>query len=91
MGGEAAGTASIERAVRERVERGVDIVKVMVSGGVHTQGSDAMRTQFDTVDLAEIVALTTPQDFRSPRTRTVRQGSSRRSRSGWTGSSTAPA
>ena len=58
MGGEVAGTASIERAVRERVERGVDIVKVMVSGGVHTQGSDAMRTQFDTVDLAQIVALT---------------------------------
>jgi hypothetical protein len=33
MGGEVAGRRAIADAVRERVERGVDIVKVMTSGG----------------------------------------------------------
>jgi imidazolonepropionase-like amidohydrolase len=55
LGGEVSGTAEITRAVAERVERGVDIVKVMASGGVNTPGSDVMRTQFTTAELQFIV------------------------------------
>ena len=51
LGGEVSGTAEIIRAVAERVERGVDVVKVMASGGVNTPGSDVMRTQFTTTEL----------------------------------------
>jgi hypothetical protein len=46
MGGEVAGRAAIARAVRERAERGVDVVKVMASGGMNTPGTDVMSTQF---------------------------------------------
>ena len=55
LGGEVSGTAQIVRAVAERVERGVDVVKVMASGGVNTPGSDVMRTQFTTAELHLIV------------------------------------
>jgi imidazolonepropionase-like amidohydrolase len=55
MGGEVSGTAEIVRAVAERAERGVDVVKVMASGGVNTPGSDVMRTQFTTTELQFIV------------------------------------
>jgi len=55
MGGEVSGTAEIIRAIAERVERGVDIVKVMASGGVNTPGSDVMRTQFTTAELRLVV------------------------------------
>jgi imidazolonepropionase-like amidohydrolase len=55
MGGEVSGPAEIIQAVAERVERGVDVVKVMASGGVNTPGSDALRTQFATAELRMIV------------------------------------
>jgi imidazolonepropionase-like amidohydrolase len=55
LGGEVAGTASIVRAVEERVARGVDVVKVMASGGVNTPGIDVLQTQFTTVELRLIV------------------------------------
>jgi imidazolonepropionase-like amidohydrolase len=55
LGGEVSGTAQIVRAVADRVERGVDVVKVMASGGVNTPGSDVMRTQFTTAELQLIV------------------------------------
>jgi imidazolonepropionase-like amidohydrolase len=55
MGGEVSGTGEIIGAVAERVERGVDIIKVMASGGVNTPGTDVMRTQFTTAELQLIV------------------------------------
>jgi imidazolonepropionase-like amidohydrolase len=55
MGGEVSETAEIIRAVAERVERSVDVVKVMASGGVNTPGSDVMRTQFTTAELQFVV------------------------------------
>jgi imidazolonepropionase-like amidohydrolase len=55
LGGEVSGTAEIIRAVAERAQRGVDVVKVMASGGVNTPGSDVMRTQFTTSELRLIV------------------------------------
>jgi imidazolonepropionase-like amidohydrolase len=55
MGGEVAGRAAIARAVQERAERGVDVVKVMASGGMNTPGTDVMRTQFTDDELEFLV------------------------------------
>ncbi len=55
LGGEVSGTAEIARAVAERADRGVDVVKVMASGGVNTPGTDVMRTQFTTDELQLVV------------------------------------
>ena len=55
MGGEVAGRAEIAAAVDERADRGVDIVKVMASGGMGTPGSDALAPQFSLDDLQFLV------------------------------------
>jgi imidazolonepropionase-like amidohydrolase len=55
LGGAVSGTKEIIRAIAERVERGVDVVKVMASGGVNTPGSDVLLTQFTTDELQLIV------------------------------------
>ncbi len=55
MGGEADGPAGLIRAVRERAERGVDIVKIMVSGGLMTVGTDVMACQFTLDELRLVV------------------------------------
>lgn len=41
MGGQARGVDELCRAVQHRTERGVDIAKIMASGGVSTPGTDA--------------------------------------------------
>ena len=55
MGGEVSGADEIIGAVAERVERGVDIIKVMASGGANTPGTDVMLPQFTTAELQLIV------------------------------------
>ena len=55
LGGEVDGPAAISAAIRERVERRVDVVKVMVSGGMSTPGTDVLGTQFSTEDLRFMV------------------------------------
>ncbi|HEY5843976.1 MAG TPA: amidohydrolase family protein, partial [Mycobacterium sp.] len=55
MGGEVAGAEAITAAVDERVERGVDIVKVMASGGMGTLGTDVLGTQFSTEEMRLLV------------------------------------
>jgi len=40
LGGEVSGAGEIVAAVRERLERHVDVIKVMASGGANTVGSD---------------------------------------------------
>ena len=55
MGGEVSGADAIAAAVDERVERGVDVVKVMASGGMNTLGTDVMGTQFTTQDMRTLV------------------------------------
>jgi imidazolonepropionase-like amidohydrolase len=47
--------ASVDRAIAERVERGVDLVKVMASGGYLTPGSDQLGAQFDVAPLRRLV------------------------------------
>lgn len=55
MGGEASGVDELRAAVRERVERGVDIVKIMASGGVMTAGTAVDRGQFTAEELGVVV------------------------------------
>ena len=43
--------------MRERVQRGVDVVKVMASGGMTTPGTDVMGTQFSTDEMHLLVGL----------------------------------
>jgi imidazolonepropionase-like amidohydrolase len=57
LGGEVAGRAAISAAIAERKERGVDVVKVMASGGNTTPGTDVLRTQFTGEELTHIVDL----------------------------------
>lgn len=55
-GGCAEGNGPARQAVRERIERGVDVVKVMVTGGALTTGRYAMWTsQFTREELRAIV------------------------------------
>jgi imidazolonepropionase-like amidohydrolase len=55
MGGEVRGRDGIVRAVQERADRGVDVVKVMASGGLTTPGTDVLRTQFTHEEMTLLV------------------------------------
>ena len=55
MGGEAAGVDGLRRAVRERADRGADLVKIMTSGGVMTPGTDVRACQFGLDELQAVV------------------------------------
>ena len=46
MGGEACLPGELRAAVREHAERGVDIIKVMASGGAMTAGTDVLACQY---------------------------------------------
>ena len=55
LGGEVSGASEIVAAVRERVERQVDVVKVMASGGMMTAGTDVFVPQFSIEELRLLV------------------------------------
>lgn len=55
MGGEATGDEELRRAVRERAERGADIVKIMASGGFATPGTIVDDCQFTEHELRVVV------------------------------------
>ena len=55
MGGETAGEDQLQAAVRERVERGVDAVKIMTSGGFTTTGTQVMLCQFALEEVRVVV------------------------------------
>jgi len=55
MGGEAAGIDQLRAAVRERAERGADLVKIMTSGGIMTAGTDILAPQFTVDELRAVV------------------------------------
>ena len=55
MGGEAAGEDQLRRVVQERAERGVDVVKIMVSGGFATAGTQVMLCQFTLGEVRAVV------------------------------------
>ena len=57
LGGEAVqGIDGVRAAVREHAARGVDVIKVMASGGNLTPGSDVLTAQFSPEELAALVA-----------------------------------
>jgi imidazolonepropionase-like amidohydrolase len=55
MGGEAAGAGQLRAAVRERADRGVDLVKIMTSGGFQTTGTQVMVCQFTLDEVRAVV------------------------------------
>jgi imidazolonepropionase-like amidohydrolase len=55
LGGAASGERGLRAAVRERAERGVDVIKVMASGGNMTPGSESHVPQFRAESLRVIV------------------------------------
>lgn len=55
MGGVTSGVESLRQAVRDRVERGADVVKIMTSGGVMTVGTDVLACQFTLEELRAVV------------------------------------
>ncbi|HVW43472.1 MAG TPA: amidohydrolase family protein [Amycolatopsis sp.] len=56
LGGEAEpGAAGMRAAVREHVERGVDVIKIMASGGTLTPGTHQHQAQFSVEELAAAV------------------------------------
>ena len=56
-GGEAADLAAAAAVIERQWRRGVDLVKVMATGGMQTPASQPKDTQFDAETLAAIVAL----------------------------------
>lgn len=55
LGGECEDRNAVLAAVRERAERGCDVVKVMVTGGALTPAMPMWRSQFDAADLRALV------------------------------------
>jgi len=55
MGGEADGELEVRRAVRARVKNGVDVIKVMATGGHLTPGTNPQLPQYTVVELAAAV------------------------------------
>jgi len=64
LGGVAQGVDQLRAAVRDRVDRGVDVVKVMASGGMVTLGSDVFGVQFDPDELRTLVEAAHALDLR---------------------------
>lgn len=56
LGGEARGADGVRAAVRERAERGADVIKVMASGGEITPGSRPWEAQFGLEELRAAVS-----------------------------------
>ena len=55
LGGVVEGPDAIRAAVSEHEQRGVDVIKVMASGGMTTVGTDPFGVQFDPADLRTLV------------------------------------
>jgi imidazolonepropionase-like amidohydrolase len=55
IGGEVAGADAVRAAVRARVARGADLIKVMATGGYTTPGTDQLAPQFSAEELRAAV------------------------------------
>ncbi|QNN54466.1 amidohydrolase family protein [Nocardioides mesophilus] len=55
LGGVVRGPDAIRAAVRDHEQHGVDLVKVMASGGMTTVGTDPFGVQFDAAELRKLV------------------------------------
>jgi imidazolonepropionase-like amidohydrolase len=56
LGGQASGNSALRSAVAERHDRGAKVIKIVVSGGAMTAGSDLLRLQFDVADVRVVVS-----------------------------------
>jgi imidazolonepropionase-like amidohydrolase len=52
LGGEADGVAAVQAAVKERIARGADVIKIMATGGVITPGWGPHQSQYTLDELA---------------------------------------
>lgn len=55
MGGDVDGRDELVAAVKERAERGVDVIKIMASGGLTTLGTDVLACQFTFDEMCLVV------------------------------------
>jgi imidazolonepropionase-like amidohydrolase len=55
-GGAAANVFEAKAVVERQVEHGVDLIKIMATGGMRTPGTDVQQAQFSESDLRQIVA-----------------------------------
>jgi len=55
LGGAASGLGALREAVRERAERGADLVKIMTTGGVVTPATDIRACQFSLDEVKAVV------------------------------------
>ena len=55
-GGEAADSAQINNVIGRQIDHGVDLIKVMATGGRMTSGSAPLQPQFSTAQLQQVVA-----------------------------------
>lgn len=62
-GGEAANVEEAKRVMDRQISKGVDLIKVMATGGRITKGSEPVSAQFDQETLSAIVALAKNQGF----------------------------
>ncbi|MDP6970438.1 MAG: amidohydrolase family protein, partial [Pseudomonadales bacterium] len=61
-GGEAADTAQADAVIERQLDKGVDLIKVMATGGQLTKGSDPGAAQFDLATLTHIVQRAAAHD-----------------------------
>lgn len=62
-GGEAANLEQAKQVMDRQISKGVDLIKVMATGGRITKGSQPVNAQFDQQTLSGIVALANQQGF----------------------------
>ena len=56
LGGAVSGVEGVRRAVEQHAERGVDVIKIMATGGMVTPGTDVYAPQFSDAELAACVS-----------------------------------
>ncbi len=62
-GGEAANLEQAKQVMDRQISKGVDLIKVMATGGRITKGSQPVNAQFDQQTLSSIVAMANNQGF----------------------------
>jgi imidazolonepropionase-like amidohydrolase len=63
LGGAVSGTDQVRRAVDEHHDRGIDVIKVMASGGMATLGTDVLGVQFTPEELTALVEAAHQHDL----------------------------
>ena len=82
MGGEADGELEVRRAVRARVKAGVDVIKIMATGGHMTPGTNPQLPQYTVAELTAAVDEAHRLGRHADRARARSAGHRQRGRSG---------